>query len=186
MAAVRLRDVVAESAGLVTVSWKSMPLRLGDRPARPSPHSVEGRMRARAEEPRIPFRLEPPASYPTSSLPALQAGKCAQLQGDDSFERMHLSLFNAYFELGEDISSRDVLGQVARDAGLDEKRFWADMDSGQGRAEVMGEFREFLAEYSGFGIPLAVFPDGYPVQGAVPTDYYRQVVQGLRRGQSTG
>lgn len=159
-----------------------MPLRLGETPARPSRHSIEGRMRARAEEPRIAFSLEPPAEYPTSSLPALQAGKCAQMQGEDAFERMHMALFRAYFERGQNIAKREVLAQVAQEASLDEARFWTDMDSGQGRADVATEFREFLRDYNGFGIPLAVFPDGYPLQGAVPTEYYRHVVEALRDG----
>lgn len=161
-----------------------MPLRLGETLARPSRHSIEGRMRARAEEPRIAFSLEPPAEYPASSLPALQAGKCAQMQGEDVFERMHKALFRAYFEQGQNIASREVLEQVAREVDLDEARFWADMDSGQGRAAVATEFREFLRDFNGFGIPLAVFPDGYPLQGAVPTAYYRQVIETLRRAQA--
>lgn len=183
MAAVRLQDIRQEYAGLVTISWKSMPLRLGDSVARPTQHSIEGRLRARAEEPRCNFSLELPSDYPASSLPALQAGKCAQLQGDDAFERMHMALFRAYFEQSQNIASREVLDQVAKEAGLDAARFWADMDSGQGRSEVAGEFREFLSEYSGFGIPLAVLPDGYPLQGAVPTAYYRHCVEALRKGQ---
>ncbi|MBI2865890.1 MAG: DsbA family protein [Chloroflexi bacterium] len=181
---VRLQDLEQEYSPLVSVLWKSMPLRLGgDSPAVPKQRIVESRQRARAEEPRIAFSLEPPKEYPTSSAPALLAAKCAQHQGGDAFGRMHLSLFKALFEQNRNIASRNVLAQLAQESGLDEALFWADMDSGWGQDEVIKEFREFLASYSGFGIPLAVFPNGWPVEGAAPTAYYRDVIEAILKKQ---
>jgi len=96
---------------------------------------------------------------------------------------MHMALFRAYFEESRNIASRQVLAQVVEEAGLDQARFWTDMDSGQGRSEIIQEFREFLASYGGYGIPLAVFAGVYPVMGAVPVAIYRQVVEMLRQAR---
>ena len=35
--------------------------------------------------------------YPNWSLPALEAAKCAALQGDDALTDMHFRLFRAFF-----------------------------------------------------------------------------------------
>ena len=142
-----------------------------------SPHSAEGRRRALVEEESISFRpWEPNQPYPTSSMPALRAAKCARLQGEKEFERLHIALFKAFFEDSRNIADREVLLSLAEDAGLDVGRFSSDFDRGSQESEVLAEYQDAKREYEGWGVPLAIVGDRFPVGGAVPIDIYRRAV----------
>lgn len=143
----------------------------------PTPHSIEARHRADLEEEDINVRpWDPGETHPTSSMPALQAAKCAQLQGEPAFIRFHIALFKAFFEESRNISDRQVLLSLAKKAGLDVEKFISDFDQGLTEKEVLAEYEEVQAQYYGWGVPLAIVGDRYPVMGASPIAVYRRAV----------
>lgn len=142
-----------------------------------NPHSTEARRRADLEEADVRFTpWDPGQTYPTSSLPALRASKCAQLQGEAAFQRFHIALFRAFFEESRNIGDREVLVSLAKEASLDVDRFSLDFDRGSQESAVLAEYEDGQTEYSGWGIPLAIVEDLFPIGGAVPTDVYRRAI----------
>ena len=142
-----------------------------------SAHSAEARYRADFEEEGFNFKpWNSSEGYPTSSMPALQATKCAQLQGGEAFERFHIALFKAFFEESRNIGDREVLSSLANEAGLDVEKFSSDLDRGSQEKEVLVEYEEARIKYAGRGIPLAIIGDRYPVMGAAPIAMYRRAI----------
>ncbi len=107
---------------------------------------------------------------------ALVAGKCAEKQGSDAFERFHQAVFDAFFVECRDISNRDVLFELAAGAGLDVSRFSQNLDENWGEAAVLTDLAEARRDFDGWGIPLVVIGDGFPLVGAVPVEIYRRAV----------
>jgi len=140
-----------------------------------SPHSAEARERANTEENIFrPWGESQP--YPSSSLPAQIAGKCALRQGEEIFERYHEAVFRAFFRDCRDISDTEILTGLATDTGLDIERFRADFAGGSQETEILAEYEEARTEFEGRGIPLAIIGGRYPLGGAVPVEmYYRAV-----------
>ncbi len=140
-----------------------------------TPHTDQAWQRAALEE-NINFTSwDPRQTYPTSSVPALQATRCAQLQGEEAFRRFHILLFKAFFEESMNISDREVLISLAKKTGLDVDRFTSDFDGGSQEKEVLADYEDGQVEYQGWGIPLVIIR-GYPIEGAAPIDVYRRVV----------
>ncbi len=147
-------------------------------------HSAMSWRRAALEE-KINFTpWNPSHTYPTSSMPALQATKCAQLQGEEAFQRFHKALFQAFFEGSMNISEREVLVSLARKTGLDVERFSSDFDQGLQEKEVLADYEDARAEYEDWGIPLVIVEDRYPIVGAVPIDMYHRAINLCLAGQA--
>jgi len=176
IATVRLQKVAEEYRDRIDISWRSYPLVPGEIPDRRiSQHSFESRDRASQEEPGINFKpWDRRRAYPSSSMPALQAAKCAHRQGKAEFQRLHFALFRAFFEENQDISQQKVLLGLAREAGLDEKQFIDDFNQGLLKDEVLAELEEGREKCSPWGIPFTIIGDRYPVMGASPIDMYRR------------
>ena len=175
--AVRLRQVKEEYGENVSITWKSRPMVVGDIPDRKiSPHSIESRARAALEAEGLfnPWDVNQP--YPSSSMPAQIAGKCALLQGDEAFERFHNAVFTAFFLDCRDINKREVLAALASESGLDMEKFSADFESDGPRQEVLADAEDVRSQYGGWGIPLTVVGGRMPIEGAAPTDVYRRAV----------
>ncbi len=115
-------------------------------------------------------------------IPALEAAKCAQLQGEEAFQCFHLAVFKAFFEESRDISDRKVLLSLAEETGLDVEKFSTAFDQGLQRKELFAEFEEGT-KYAGWGVPLVIIGGRYPIVGAAPVDVYRQVIDRLLAGQ---
>jgi len=115
--------------------------------------------------------------YPHWSLPALEAAKCAALQGEAAFEDMHFRLFRGFFEQGVNIANRDELLVLARLAPLDYERFVADFTSETTRRTILDEYEEALNRYAVHAIPTVVFNDSERVVGAVPLEEYLKVLE---------
>jgi predicted DsbA family dithiol-disulfide isomerase len=178
IAAVRLQQIKEEYGDKVSISWRSYPLLLVEnRDRRITPHSTESRSRANLEEETASFKSwDTGQAYPSSSVPALRAGKCAQLQGEGAFLRLHTALFEAFFEESRNISDRQVLISLAEAAGLDVERFSSDFDQGSQEREVLAEYEDGRDKYAGWGIPLVIIGDRYPIMGAVPIAMYRRAI----------
>ena len=141
-----------------------------------SEHSADSWHRA-AQEENINFTpFDSSHTYPTSSMPALRATKCAQLQGEEAFQRFHKAVFHAFFEGSMNISEREVLVSLARKTGLDVERFSSDFDQGLQEKEILADYEDARAGYEGWGIPLVIVEDRYPIVGAVPVDMYRRAI----------
>ncbi len=153
--------------------------------APPSAHGRESRQRAGSEEPGAGFRQwSDDAPYPASSMPALIAGKCAGRQGREAFDRFHEAVFQAFSEECRDISSRQVLLELAAGVGLDVDGFTVELDAAAAEAEVLADLEEARREFDGWGIPLAIVGQRFPLLGAVPIDMYRRAVDLCLAGES--
>lgn len=97
----------------------------------------------------------------TRGVQALEAAKCAELQGEDAFERFHLRLFAARHDEGRDPGTREVLIELARESGLDVARFTAELDSRRHLAAV-GKDHEEAASLGIFGVPTLLFDGREP------------------------
>ena len=142
---------------------------------------MQGRMRAGAEarQDGLDFKPWPEGKpAPGSSLPSLEAAKCAALQGEDAFRAYDLALFSAYFEGCQDVADREVLLELARRTGLDLERFARDLDSRSQQPLVMAEFLECLDTFGSYaqGVPLTSFNNSPPLVGCAPLEVFRTAV----------
>jgi len=87
-----------------------------------------------------------------------------------------MALFRAFFEGCRDISSYYILVDLAEELGLDTDRFCDDYYSGTTEEEVLTEREEYQREYEGWGIPLVITNDNFPIAGAVPIAVYQRAV----------
>jgi predicted DsbA family dithiol-disulfide isomerase len=99
-------------------------------------------------------------AHPKPGIAALAASKGAQKQGDRAFRAFHLATFVAQHKEHRDISDRAVLGDIAREAGLDVARFDADLDKRETWEAVGRDHMESREKYGVFGVPTIVFPRG--------------------------
>ncbi len=181
----RLRRLQEEYGPRLTVAWRAFPLRPEDGQSVSTPHVNQSRLRALLEEDSPAYKPWPEGKLlPSSSLPALEATKAAQLQGPEAFERLHWRLFRAYFEENQDIGQREVLLALAEEVKLDVAHLAAALESRSLRDEVLADYAEALRDFPGFGIPLALFGGRYPVMGAVPVEMYRRPMELLLRGRA--
>ncbi len=124
----------------------------------------------------VAYRMWDRDDYPTWSLPAQEAAKCAAAQGADAFERVHLALFEALFGKGRNIAVREEVLAVVREAGLEYDRFLQDFDAGRFRPEVLREYQEAHDRHGITAIPTAIFADHVKVTGAVPGAAYEDIL----------
>jgi len=119
--------------------------------------------------------------FPQWSLPALEAAKCAELQGPEAFERMHLGLFRAFFSEGVNIGRAEEVVEVARGSGLDMNKFLKDYQEGSQRQVVLEEHVEAVRQYGVRAIPTVVMGEAPPIVGAVPFQEYERFLTRLLR-----
>ncbi|MBI4233403.1 MAG: DsbA family protein [Chloroflexi bacterium] len=178
----RLYKVQEEFGERVSITMKAYPLFPNDVPGRKlGTHSVMGRMRAGmdAQEDGILFTPWPEERpMPSTSMAALEAAKCAQLQGAEAFKRYDLALFKAFFTDCLDIADRDVLVRLAEEVGLERGPFLTELESASQQPRVVMEFLECVEKYNSWaqGIPLHTFNDGPPLVGCAPLAVYRTAV----------
>lgn len=163
----RLRRVAPEWAGRVRLVWASLPLELVNREATPK-DVIEAELPIlRDVAPDIPLHpWKPPAwQWPVTVLPAFEAVKCAEAQGDDQAMEYNWLVRHAFFAESRCIALRHVLLDLATEAGLDVARFASDFDRGRFRGRVMAESQAGWEELHVAGSPTLVLPDGSQVPG---------------------
>lgn len=177
IASIRFDGIKEEYRDQVSLRWLSYPLRREEQPGRrPNPRTASHISRPQQEETSVIFKPWPlDKDLPSSSLSALEAAKCAELQGEELARRFHLRLMKANFEESQDISQREVLLALAAEVGLEVKSFQRHLVSGQMRPKVLQEF-ERARSLNIFGIPTAVFGGKIRLEGAVPVDMYRRAI----------
>ncbi|MBI4286270.1 MAG: DsbA family protein [Chloroflexi bacterium] len=178
VALVRLHRLKAECGARLELTWKNFPLRPYGIPTLSPGKLNHGMAAAEAEEEGIPFKQWPESlPPPASSIPALEAAKCAQLQGTQAFERYQLALFQAYFEQNQDISQTPVLFSLAREVQLDVDKFVTEFNSGRQKRVIWAEFDEARNTLHITSIPTAIFENGIRFECAVPIEVYRRAVE---------
>jgi predicted DsbA family dithiol-disulfide isomerase len=163
---------------VVEIEWRSYPLIVVEIPDnRISEHSIEGRTRANNEESDAIFsNWNPDKPYPSSSIPAQIAVRCAAKQGKKAFEKYHMAVFKSFFTECQNIGDREVLIDLAEKIGLDIKRFTSDFNTCFGTDEIMKNREDYQQNFLGWGIPFALIDGRYPVIGGVPLAMYRRTV----------
>lgn len=117
--------------------------------------------------------------YPNWSLPALEAAKCAALQGHEAADEVHFRLFRGFFEQGVNIAKPEEILSLLQQAPLDFERFVADFETGVTRRTILDEYEEALNTYMIHAIPTVIFPNGERIVGAVPSTEYEKVLEQL-------
>jgi len=130
-----------------------------------------------AEAPRLTWRFFPleeinaptdaevsvwdlPADRRSRGRDSMHAAIAARRQGPDAFDRFRLALLSLKHEGGLDHGLRSTQEEAARGAGLDLEKFTSDLEDRALLAEIRDDYQRARAEYSVFGTPTFVFPDG--------------------------
>ena len=129
---------------------------------------------------------EPESELPASSIPALTAAKCAERQGNASFERFHQRLFVAHFHDNLDISRQDVLWDLAGECELDMARFQNDYANGEAYQAVLQDYAEGAAWFGVSALPTVIFNEKLSLVGAVPAERYRSMLDWILAGEPGG
>jgi predicted DsbA family dithiol-disulfide isomerase len=112
---------------------------------------------------------------PTSSLPPLIALEAALPEGVEAQRELLVALRDAAFLRGINVTRRDVILEMAGQAGLNLQRFISRFDDPRTAAEVNDGVEE--AEALGIrGAPALVIGDEWLMQGCRDLSEYRQVI----------
>lgn len=126
----------------------------------------------------IRFTPWPHDSLPTWSLPAHEAAKCVARQGEASFSRVHLRLYEAFFTESRDIADRDELTRIVSEVeGVDVSRFRDDFAAGIGREIAVAEHEAAVEKAGVQAIPAVIVEaTGRRLVGLAETAIYRQAI----------
>jgi predicted DsbA family dithiol-disulfide isomerase len=90
------------------------------------------------------------------------------------------ALYDAYFEHGQDIGSRDTLLQIASDHGLERDSIAQQFDDPQHRNSLLRAAEEAVAK-GVTGVPFFVFNGRYGLSGAQPPSVLLQVMHQVEK-----
>ncbi|MGH2345454.1 MAG: DsbA family oxidoreductase, partial [Chloroflexota bacterium] len=160
MAAVRLHTIVPEYRGRVKLRVRPFPLEvLGGEPA-PRDILEQEWWLAAIQEPAAAFVPYTAPTWPNTTLSAFDAVWCAAQQDEAAAYDYDLRVRRAFFGESRDIGTRDVLLEIAGEAGLDLPSFTRAFDSGAAREPVLAEGRLGRERYTVRGTPTLMLPDG--------------------------
>ena len=172
----------------VEADWHPFDLRAGKRHEDGSiDHSVddgkdedyyeEARRNVRRLADRYGVEMAQQLRRDVDSYDAQRVAWRAREEHPDAFGKFHRSVFDGLWEDGRDVGDRDVLVELADDAGLP-AGYVDDVLAEESSAEALeGAFRE--AQQRGVtGVPTFV-ADGHAARGAVPPDQLRRLVEGV-------
>ncbi len=149
-----------EYQGKVRVRERAFPLETyGSGPPDRKELEVEMWMAA-IQEPEarfVPFRGD---DWPTTTLPAFEAAWCAFQQGEQVGHDFDLRIRRAFYAEGRNIGRREVMLDLAREAGLDMGHFTRLFNSPEPRAAVLAEGRLGKEQYKVHGTPTVMLSDG--------------------------
>jgi predicted DsbA family dithiol-disulfide isomerase len=165
----------------LAIQWKAFPLRPEPDPSVTfkGTHREEGwrRCGAMAASDGITYTPWPRDDYPNWSLPALEAAKCVELQSAETFDRLHLLLYEAFFGRSINIAKQDELMGVVKEAGADMTRFHRDWESGAARDAVARDYEEALTRDRVRAIPTIIVEGGGRLTGLVDLPTYRKAIE---------
>ena len=175
----RLRTIEERFGDRVSIERRSFALRPAPDPTAKfrGTYREQGWQRAArlAAADGVTYKMWERDDFPTWSLPALAAAKCAAFQGKEVYDRMHYGLFEAFFTRGMNIANREEILAVARECGLDMDRFTADYESQEGHKFAVEEYEQAVNRFMVTAVPTVFFGD-VRVVGAVPLQEYLQVL----------
>ncbi len=155
----RLHKILPEFEGRVRLRERAFPLEIyGGGPPDRKELEVEVWFAAIQEREAVfkPFG----AIWPTTTLPAFDAAWCAFQQGEAVGREFDLRIRRAFFAEDRDIGSRQVMLDLAAEAGLDMDRFVDLFNSPQPRSAVLAEGRLGKEHYRVRGTPTIMRDDG--------------------------
>jgi predicted DsbA family dithiol-disulfide isomerase len=177
---VRLRRLKEEFGDRLQVQWRSFLLR-----SHPDPSVTLEKFRAYTQSWLRPaadpdggtFRVWQSAEGPPShSVPPHLVAKAAASLGEEAFENLHERLLHAYFAENRDITNRETLAALWREAGLPESEFARSADPAL-LQEMIAQHNEAV-EVGVTGVPAVRMDGQQPVIiGAQPLELYRRWVQ---------
>jgi predicted DsbA family dithiol-disulfide isomerase len=146
--------------GQVRLRIRPFPLELIDGYSAPRDILQQEWWLAAIQEPAAEFAPFLGDDWPTTTMPAFEAAWCASLQGDEALATFDLRVRRAFFAEGRNIGRRDVLREIADEAGLDGARFARDFASGEALPAVIDEARIGRERYQVRGTPTLMLADG--------------------------
>ena len=102
------------------------------------------------------LKIGNPTVFPVNSVKAMRGAFVALEHGIIS--RYSRRVFESYWGDNRDISQDDVLRDIVREVGLDEKEFFSKISSDEYKAKLRANVEELIAR-GGFGSPT-IFVDG--------------------------
>ena len=115
---------------------------------------------AAQQEPLAEFHPYEAADYPSTTLPAFDAAWCAFQQGEIRGHDYDLRLRKAFFAQGRNIEKRQVVIEIAEEAGMDIPFFTQQLDSGMARRHILEEGQLGRDHYRVHGTPTLMLADG--------------------------
>jgi hypothetical protein len=144
----------------VSLRIRPFPLEIRDGEGPPRDILEQEWWLAAIQEPAAIFAPYPRHDWPATTLPAFEAAWCAGRQGEDVLLDFDLRVRRAFFGEGRNIGRREVLIEIAEEAGLDLPRFTRDYASGQAIPAVREEARLGHERYRVRGTPTLMLADG--------------------------
>ncbi|KAJ8611627.1 hypothetical protein MRB53_037851 [Persea americana] len=140
---------------------------------------MQGHMKRLGEQYGINFAFGGRTGNTRDSHRLVQLGKS---KGEDMQTKVVVSLFNAYFESEEDITSKDILIARGVKAGLAENEVREWMDSDKGGAEVDQEVKKAQTQFI-TGVPNFTINGRYQIQGAEEPSSFLEVFNAIKAKQ---
>jgi predicted DsbA family dithiol-disulfide isomerase len=164
VAAVRLHKILPEYAGRIRLRTRAFPLEVfGGGP--PDRRELESEIwLAALQEADATFAPFKGGDWPTTTLPAFEAAWCANQQGEAIGHDFDLRIRRAFFAEGRNIGRRDVMRELAAEAGLDLEQFNDMFDRGDARQAVLAEGRLGKEQYRVRGTPTLMSADGWKLR----------------------
>ena len=172
----------SEFGELLEVKWRAFELRPDPVPTLDPDgeylHDIWGRaVYPMAAERGMNLRLPP---VQPRSRKALEAACYARELG--LFDAMHIALFRAFFEAGQDIGSIEVLTEIGKSVGIDPSGLQDALRSNRYTGAVLSD-ESMAARLGVSGVPLGLIRSGatgfersIAVRGAVPYHHLRQAI----------
>jgi 2-hydroxychromene-2-carboxylate isomerase len=129
-----------------------------------------------AREHDIPFNM--PATFPLATQAAARGVYWLQQEAPDKAVAFIKAVYAAYFVDGRDISSPELVGEIAAGLGIDLKAFMAGIESPEMKARLRAVTEDAIQHRGVFGSPFTIV-DGEPFWGA---DRLDQLDRWLTRG----
>lgn len=156
----RLHKLIPEYEGRVRVVEKPFPLEVLGGEAAPRGLLEQEWWIAAIQEPAAEFAPYEGDDWPTTTLPAFEAAWCAFRQGEEIGHDYDLRVRRAFFAQSRNIGKREVLLEIAGEAGLDMQRFERDFSGEEARRTVLEECRIGQESYEVRSTPTVMLPDG--------------------------
>lgn len=120
-----------------------------------------------------------PQPLMSNSRMAMQGGEFAKEHG--KYEVYHEAVFRAFFTDCKDIGDQEVILDLAKGVGLDAVALDAALESNIYLPRLQSTTRK--AKTNGFSAAPTFVIEGYgSISGAQPTDTFRNILRGLKKG----